>query len=81
MCYLCIPSTKYGGGFWIWIPEYTYRAIEDWKRERAELQGPLYDRKDREQVYFLFCQQNRCMSLAYLNERIITLLPPKEEAN
>jgi hypothetical protein len=77
MCYLCIPSTKYGGGFWIWIPEYTYRAIEDWKRERAELQGPLYDRKDREQVDFLFCQQNRCMSLAYLNERIIPLLCAK----
>ncbi len=35
VCYLRIPTNKYGGEFWIWIPQYTADAIDAWKKDRG----------------------------------------------
>lgn len=41
--YLHIPSSKYGGPAWIWIPQYTAAAIARWQAERGEERSPLFD--------------------------------------
>jgi integrase len=75
--YLHIPSGKTRGPFFIWIPEYVVRAIEAWKRERPQGQGKLLDRKDREEVDFLFCYRNALVSRFFLNNALIPLLCAK----
>jgi hypothetical protein len=72
--YLHIPSSKYGGPGWIWIPKYTAEAIARWQAERGSSRMPLYDYKDREFADVLFAQRGKRMSVAFLNQRLIPLL-------
>ena len=46
--YLHIPSSRYGGPGWIWIPKYTADAIVRWQAERGQTRIALFDQKDRE---------------------------------
>ncbi len=57
--YLHIPSGKYRGPFWIWIPDYVASAIDAWKGERPQKLPKLFDQKDREYVDYLFCYKDR----------------------
>jgi hypothetical protein len=72
--YLHIPSSKYGGPGWIWIPQYTADAIARWQAERGASRAPLYDHKDRQFVDLLFSLRGKRMSAAFLNRRLIPLL-------
>jgi len=72
--YLHIPSSKYGGPGWIWIPKYTADAITHWQAERGTDRAPLYDHKDREFAALLFTQRGKHMGLTFLNRRLIPLL-------
>jgi len=72
--YLHIPSSKYGGPGWIWIPKYTADAIARWQAERGADRSPLYDLKDREFAALLFTHRGKRMALSFLNRRLIPLL-------
>jgi hypothetical protein len=72
--YLQIPAGKSRGPFWIWLPDYAADAINAWKRERPRQQRKLLDRKDREEVDYLFCFQDLRVGGAFINESIIPVL-------
>jgi len=72
--YLHIPSSKYGGPGWIWIPQYTAAAITRWQAERGTERAPLYDHKDREFAELLFTQRGKRMCVTFINRRLIPLL-------
>jgi hypothetical protein len=72
--YLHIPSSKYGGPGWIWIPKYTADAIARWQAVRGTDRAALYDPKDRQFVDLLFALRGKRMSAAFLNRRLIPLL-------
>lgn len=75
--YLHIPSGKYRGPFWIWIPDYVAAAIDTWKRERPSKQRTLFDQKDREYVDYLFCYKDRRLGAKCINESLIPVLCKK----
>jgi hypothetical protein len=75
--YLHIPSSKYGGPCWIWIPQYTADAIARWQVERGKERAAQYDPKDREFADLLFVHRGRRMGVTYLNHRLIPLLCTK----
>src|SRR6266566_3844225 len=75
--YLHIPSSKYGGPGWIWIPKYTADAIARWQAERGQMRSALYDQKDREFAQLLFVHRGKGMGLPFLNRRLIPLLCDK----
>jgi len=72
--YLQIPSGKNRGPFWIWLPDYTADAITAWKRERPSQQRKLLDRKDREEVDYLFCFQDLRVGASFINGSVIPVL-------
>ncbi len=72
--YLQIPAGKSRGPFWIWLPDYTADAITAWKRERPPQQRKLLDRKDREEVDYLFCFQDLRVGASFINESVIPVL-------
>lgn len=72
--YLQIPSGKHRGPFWIWLPDYTADAIHAWKRERPPQQRKLLDKKDREEVDYLFCFQDLRVGASFINGSIIPVL-------
>ena len=72
--YLHIPSSKYGGPGWIWIPKYTADAIARWQAERGQTRSALFDQKDREFAQLLFVHRGKGMGLPFLNRRLIPLL-------
>ncbi len=72
--YLHIPSSKYGGPGWIWIPHYAAAAIARWQAARGQGRTALYDPKDREFADLLFTQRGKHMSAAFLNRTVIPLL-------
>lgn len=72
--YLQIPAGKNRGPFWIWLPDYTADAINAWKRERPPQQRKLLDRKDREEVDYLFCFQDLRVGASFINGSIIPVL-------
>ncbi len=72
--YLQIPAGKSRGPFWIWLPDYAADAINAWKRERPPQQRKLLDRKDREEVDYLFCFQDLRVGASFINESIIPVL-------
>jgi len=72
--YLHIPSSKYGGPGWIWIPQYTAAAIARWQAERGTDRTPLYDQKDREFADLLFTRRGQRMGATFLNRSLIPLL-------
>jgi len=72
--YLHIPSSKYGGPGWIWVPKYTAEAIARWQAERGTERAPLYDHKDREFAALLFTQRGKRMCANFINRRLIPLL-------
>lgn len=72
--YLQIPTGKSRGSFWIWLPDYTAEAINAWKQERPRQQRKLLDRKDREEVDYLFCFQDLRVGGAFINESVIPVL-------
>jgi hypothetical protein len=72
--YLHIPSSKYGGPGWIWIPKYTADAIARWQAERGQMRSALYDQKDREFAQLLFVHRGKGMGVTFLNRRLIPLL-------
>jgi hypothetical protein len=72
--YLHIPSSKYGGPGWIWIPTYTADAIARWQAERGQWRSALFDRKDREYAQLLFAHRGKGMGAIFLNRRLIPLL-------
>jgi len=72
--YLQIPSGKHRGTFWIWLPDYTAHAIQAWKHERPPQQRKLLDRKDREEVDYLFCFQDLRVGASFINNSIIPVL-------
>jgi len=72
--YLRVPTNKYGGEFYVWIPPYTARAINDWIAVRAKLAPQRYDAKDREFADLLFTAHGRGMTRAFLNQRLIRFL-------
>jgi integrase len=74
MYYLQIPAGKSRGLFWIWLPDYAAEAIHAWKRERPPQQRKLLDRKDREEVDYLFCFQDLRVGASFINESIIPAL-------
>jgi hypothetical protein len=74
MYYLQIPAGKSRGPFWIWLPDYAADAIHAWKRERPPQQRKLLDRKDREEVDYLFCFQDLRVGASFINESIIPVL-------
>jgi integrase len=74
VCYLRIPTTKYGGEFWIWVPHYTADAIDDWKKDRGMANEALYDAKDRAFADLLFCHRGKPLGGQFLNEHLIPLL-------
>lgn len=74
VAYLRVPTNKYGGEFWIWIPSYTADAIDVWKRDRGEANSPLYDAKDRMYADLLFCHRGKPLGQDFLNEHLIPLL-------
>ena len=75
--YLHIPSSKYGGPGWIWIPKYTADAIARWQTERGQTRLALFDQKDREFAQLLFVHRGKGMGIAFLNRRLIPLLCQK----
>jgi integrase len=75
--YLHIPSSKYGGPGWIWIPKYTAEAIARWQAERGQLRSALFDQKDREFAQLLFVHRGKGMGVTFLNRRLIPLLCDK----
>ena len=75
--YLHIPSSKYGGPGWIWIPKYTADAIARWQAERGQMRSALYDQKDREFAQLLFAHRGKGMGFTFLNRRLIPLLCQK----
>jgi integrase len=72
--YLQIPAGKNRGPFWIWLPDYTADAINAWKRERPPQQRKLLDRKDREEVDYLFCFQDLRVGASFINSSVIPVL-------
>lgn len=72
--YLHIPSSKYGGPGWIWIPRYTADAIVRWQAVRGTDRTALYDHRDREFTDLLFTQRGKRMAAGFLNHRLIPLL-------
>ncbi len=74
VCYLRIPTNKYGGEFWIWIPQYTADAIDAWKKDRGMANEALYDAKDRAFADLLFCHRGKPLGDQFLNEHLIPLL-------
>ena len=72
--YLQIPAGKNRGPFWIWLPDYTADAITAWKRERPPQQRKLLDRKDREEVDYLFCFQDLRVGASFINNSVIPVL-------
>jgi integrase len=77
LCYLHIPSGKYRGPFWIWIPDYVADAIRIWQEERPPNQHKLLDRKDREYVDYLFSTRNQKVGEDFLNLSLIPVLCTK----
>jgi hypothetical protein len=75
--YLHIPSSKYGGPAWIWIPQYTADAIARWQVVRGEERSPLFDHKDRAFANLLFVHRGKRMGVTFLNRRLIPLLCQK----
>jgi integrase len=75
--YLQVPSGKTRGPFYIWIPEYVVQAIEAWKQERPQNQDKQIDRKDREEVDFLFCYRNFPLAQGFINRSVIPALCAK----
>lgn len=75
--YLHIPSSKYGGPAWIWIPQYTADAIARWQAERGQERSPLFDHNDREFADLLFVHRGKRMGVTFLNRRLIPLLCQK----
>jgi hypothetical protein len=75
--YLHIPSGKNRGPFWIWIPDYVVAAIEAWKSKRPSNQRKLLDRKDREEVDFLFCFRDVLVGPKFINKSLIPTLCAK----
>ena len=75
--YLHIPSSKYGGPGWIWIPKYTADAIARWQAERGQARAALFDHKDRAFTTLLFTQRGKRMGALFLNRRLIPLLCAK----
>jgi hypothetical protein len=75
--YLHIPSSKYGGPGWIWIPKYTADAVARWRAERGQTRVALYDQKDREFAQLLFVHRGKGMGFTFLNRRLIPLLCQK----
>ena len=75
--YLHIPSGKYRGPFWIWIPDYVASAIDAWKSERPQKLTTLFDRKDREYVDYLFCYKDLRVGEKYINKSLIPVLCKK----
>src|SRR5438034_5466890 len=63
-----------GRSFWIWIPDYVAEAINAWKHERPSQQRELLDRKDREEVDFLFCYRERHTGVPFINNSVIPVL-------
>lgn len=74
VCYLRIPTNKYGGEFWIWIPQYTADALDAWKKDRGMANEALYDAKDRAFADLLFCHRGKPLGGQFLNEHLIPLL-------
>ncbi len=72
--YLQIPAGKNQGPFWIWLPDYVADAINAWKRERPPHQRQLLDRKDREEVDYLFCYQDLRVGASFINNSVIPVL-------
>jgi hypothetical protein len=72
--YLHIPSSKYGGPCWIWIPKYTADAIARWQGVRGHERAARFDPKDREFADLLFVHRGKRMSFSFLNRRLIPLL-------
>lgn len=72
--YLHIPSSKYGGPCWIWIPKYTADAIARWQAERGKERWALFDAKDREYADLLFAHRGKGLCSTFLNRRLIPLL-------
>jgi hypothetical protein len=66
VCYLRIPTNKYGGEFWIWIPQYTADAIDAWKKDPGMANEALYDAKDRAFADLLFCHRGRSTRITLL---------------
>jgi hypothetical protein len=75
--YRHIPSSKYGGPAWIWIPQYTADAAARWQAERGASRALLYDHKDRELAALLFTRRGKRMGATFLNRRLIPLLCAK----
>ncbi len=75
--YLHIPSGKNRGPFWIWVPDYVAEAINAWKRERPHNQRKLLDRKDREEVDYLFCYRDARVGNTFINYSLIPSLCAK----
>src|SRR5260370_34433344 len=74
VCYLHIPTNKYGGEFWIWLPPYATDAIEEWKKDRGAANEALYDEKDRVFADLLFCHRGKPLGEQFLNDHLIPLL-------
>lgn len=74
VCYLRIPTNKYGGEFWIWLPPYAAEAIEEWKKDRGMANEALYDEKDRVFADLLFCHRGKPLGEQFLNDHLIPLL-------
>jgi len=72
--YLHIPSSKYGGPGWIWIPKYTADAIARWQDVRGHERAAQFDPKDREFADLLFVHRGKRMGVTFLNRRLIPLL-------
>ena len=75
--YLHIPSSKYGGPCWIWIPKYSADAIARWQAERGNERLAQFDPKDREFADLLFVHRGKRMGVTFLNRRLIPLLCAK----
>jgi len=72
--YLRIPTNKYGGEFWIWIPPYVAMAIDEWTKERGKCNPATWDEKDREFADLLFVQRGAPIDTEFLNHQLIPLL-------
>jgi integrase len=72
--YLQIPAGKNRGPFWIWIPDYVASEIEVWRRERPAQQSTLLDKKDRENVEYLFCSREMRVGKVFINTSLIPAL-------
>jgi hypothetical protein len=75
--YLHIPTSKYQGPSWIWIPKYTAEAIARWQEERGDGRSALFDPKDREFAELLFVHRGKRLGPTFLNRRLIPLLCAK----